>query len=233
MLMRLSIWQLVFVLCLSLTSIATLATVDAFTGSQIRNLVLYELKSGGPEVETTKPLTFDDALFLIGDKALRDVVRVSCGDHRKSEEAFKECIGFAAMKETGEPVDWDKLSILDDLGPVTNVQTSAATIKLGYFAWSIFAVLAVCQAACLFDALRKFREERSIFTNYYGWLVDTPPVLGICGTLFALMSFLSSATSGVTSEQFLSAFSIAALTTLAGGLTSICNHFLLSYADSA
>ena len=69
----------------------------------------------------------------------------------------------------------------------------------------------------------------SSFEKWASWCVEAPPVLGIVGTLFAMIIFFAEkANQPDIWDLFFAKFVIAAATTILGGISNVINHWLWS-----
>lgn len=166
-------------------------------------------------------------LAQIPEPNVRRRLSVLCAENKDTPNDYKLCI------EEGYHNQVERKIFLEGFQkkpspPPDGKNSSSSNSSLGLMPIGILLCIAFTQSVTFFDCFRVYRGHKRLFGVYDAWLVDAPPLLGICGTLFALISFLGGVSTNSGIDNFLSAFSVAALTTLAGGFASVLNQFFLS-----
>lgn len=171
----------------------------------------------------------DSVIRLIPSQRLKELIRTTCHNAKSSTESYFKCansilesVDEPPIEEPRSAIDREPLPVRDDGNAYGVFSITGSTI--------IVVSLILFQFMGVFDALRSTFSSSLLFDRFHAWCVDAPPILGICGTLIALISYLASIDGGDALDGFLGAFATAATTTLLGGITAVINQGLLSYA---
>lgn len=97
--------------------------------------------------------------------------------------------------------------------------------------FTIVALIFVSSVIAQFSLASNLFFSAEFSSALGAWAIDSPPVLGICGTLYSLIQYLESLGGSSDTSGFLEAFSFAAVTTLLGAAVSVVNHFFISVSS--
>lgn len=170
----------------------------------------------------------------LDDSRMQKMVTARCSAHRAEPAVALQCVN-SMLRGLGHP----EVTVPEFVpNPVANITLDNDTPGVYTLFFNnvteliIYVFLVSMQAMALFELFRRWLGAEFCFKHLHGWLIDSPPILGICGTLFALISYIGSSSEFDNLGGFLLAFAAAAATTLAGGFTAVLNQGVLAVASS-
>jgi len=128
---------------------------------------------------------------------------------------------FSPLNETDSKIEY-----------LTEKPTNNLTSELNnpiFLGITFFIFLSGCVAHS--GLVAKLLFSKNLHLTLKSWAIDSPPVLGVCGTLYSLIQYLGALDGQTDTSGFLEAFSFAAVTTLLGAVVSVVNHFALSISS--
>jgi hypothetical protein len=166
------------------------------------------------------------------------MVQVGCADEQGSSAGYLSCansilesFGVKPISDAADEILTDPESTVSRYLFGRSISRILESVDSPIVASLLLGVI-LMQALALFELARATVRSRLVFSQFHSWAVDAPPILGICGTLVALIGYLSAVEASDNLSGFLAAFSTAASTTLVGAVTSVINQGMLAYARS-
>jgi len=226
-------WLFIFLVCWGVSA-------SAFWGISKLPLLFSDLGQEETKLANPEPPSEpepDDQTYLL-DVFLnledKDDARRACFN-QEEETSYQACLALHYQLSYDREPDWQAFEKSRLSRPLIDELSSASRTRIEIvgdaFLTAIFVTLSFASALALFEFVRKISSAQPVAKYLHAWLIDAPPILGICGTLFALIVFLAQINQGEALQLFLPAFSTAAITTLAGGLGAVVNQLLIAFTD--
>lgn len=151
---------------------------------------------------------------------------------------FADCVdnqNSAAVLEQTTIVDPLPVEIAEvEHGKIDFISFTYELVFRSIFSTLIFVGIFVASLVAVWSVLCPIGSLKIYLGGFTAWSIDAPPVLGIVGTLFAMISYFASLTAsdGLQFDGFFDSFVFAAASTIVGGLISVFNQFITSFSKS-
>lgn len=207
--------------------------------------ILFSIRSVSGEMENNEfpPATRDSSVILPFEdedtKIASECINLKI---EKNSSDFSECVDKKDLNTIYErEVDTahnkkTKVNIFTSLfyrQIVSFLDFSYSLLFATVFSAVVFILIYIASLVCFISFLQPAGALKKNLLHFSNWTIDAPPMLGIIGTLFAMTSYFSSRAQeeGLSFDGFFDNFILAAATTIVGGIVSVINHFLTTYAS--